>query len=161
MLIRKTTEDDLKYLDAIFATCRAYMVAEGNPTQWDENYPTAAVVANDIKVGCGYVCVKEQTNEVLGTFALSDYEPEYDRMRDGVWSYDEPYVVVHRMGTLPNQGAGKFIFAYLKENYPYIRIDTHADNKTMCHMLEKEGFKRCGVVTYEGYGDRITYDYHR
>lgn len=158
MLIRKTLPEDLPLIDTIFDECRAYMVKEGNPTQWDENYPTSAVVAEDIKQGHGYVCLNDE-GQVVASFALGDNEPEYDRMRDGSWHSDAPYIVVHRMGARPGQGAGQFIFAWLMARYPYIRIDTHADNKTMCHILEKLGFKRTGVVTYEGYGDRICFDY--
>lgn len=145
-------------IDPIFDQCRAYMVAQGNPTQWDENYPTSAVVATDIAEGHGYVCLND-ASQVIASFALGDCEPEYDRMRDGHWHSDAPYIVVHRMAALPSQGAGQFIFAWLMARYPHIRIDTHEDNKTMCHILGKLGFARTGVVTYEGYGDRICFDY--
>lgn len=158
MQIRKTLPEDLPFIDPIFDECRAYMVAQGNPTQWDANYPTSAVVAADIKQGHGYVCVNDE-GKVIASFALGTYEPEYDRMRAGAWRSNEPYVVVHRMGALPQQGAGQFIFAWLMERYDHIRIDTHENNKTMCHILGKLGFVRTGVVTYEGYGDRICFDY--
>lgn len=158
MLIRKTLPEDLPLLDTIFDECRAYMAKEGNPTQWDKNYPTSAVVAEDIKQGHGYVCLND-AGEVVASFALGDSEPEYERMRDGSWHSDAPYIVVHRMGARPGHGAGQFIFAWLMARYPHIRIDTHQDNKTMYHILEKLGFKRTGVVTYEGYGDRICFDY--
>lgn len=161
LLIRKTHEDDLPYLDAIFDTCRAYMVEQGNPTQWDSNYPTSKVVAEDIKNGTGYVCVKEITNEILATFCVSDYEAEYEHLRDGNWSADRPYTVIHRMASLPGSGAGQFIFNQLMQEHEYIRIDTHADNCTMLHILQKLGFRYCGLVTYEGYGDRVCFDYLR
>lgn len=160
LLIRKTTQEDLAVLDQLFDTCRAYMKAQGNPTQWDENYPTAKVVAQDVLSGHGYVCVDKQ-NQVLASFALCNYEAEYDRLQNGKWNSDEPYIVIHRMGALPEKGAGNFIFKELTSKYPYIRIDTHEDNKTMLHLLEKFGFKFCGIVHYPGYGDRVAYDYVR
>ncbi len=158
MLIRKTLPEDLPLLDAIFDQCRAYMAKEGNPTQWDEKYPTSIVVADDIKQGHGYVCLNDE-GQVVASFALGDYEPEYDRLRDGAWHSAKPYIVVHRMGALPNHGAGQFIFAWLMARYPHIRIDTHEANKTMRHILDKLGFQYTGVVSYEGYGDRICFDY--
>ncbi len=158
MLIRKTLPEDLPLLDDIFTQCRAYMAAEGNPTQWDDKYPTSAVVADDIKQGTGYVCVNDE-GKVVASFALGTYEPEYDRLRDGAWHSNAPYMVVHRMGALPGQGAGQFIFAWLMARYSHIRIDTHEDNKTMRHILGKLGFAYTGVVSYEGYGDRICFDY--
>ena len=159
MLIRPTTTSDLPFLDPLFAECRAYMRQEGNHSQWDENYPTAQVVADDIKQGTGYVCVDEHTGEVLATFALSDYEPEYDRLRDGAWHSSQPYVVVHRLAAKAGKGVGNFIFTYLIERYPHIRVDTHEHNQTMYHILEKYGFRHCGIVTYEGYGDRHCFDF--
>lgn len=161
MLIRKTTAQDLACLDSLFDTCRSYMCAQGNPTQWDSNYPTAKVVEQDIVSGHGYVCVDENTNEVLASFALGEYEPQYDLLQNGQWNSSEPYVVIHRMGALPEKGAGTFIFQELTKKYPYIRIDTHEDNKTMLHLLEKFGFRFCGIVHYDGYGDRVAYDYVR
>lgn len=161
VLIRKTTAPDLAYLDQLFDTCRQYMCAQGNPTQWDSNYPTAKVVEQDIASQNGYVCVDPNTNEILASFALSTYEEQYDHLKNGHWHLDAPYVVVHRMGALPEKGAGSFIFKELTAQYPYIRIDTHQDNKTMLHLLEKFGFKYCGIVHYEGYGDRVAYDYVR
>lgn len=160
MLIRKTETGDLSCLDQLFDTCRAYMNAQGNTDQWDSKYPTAAVVEQDIVSGHGYVCTDE-SNTVLASFALGDYEEQYDHIHSGSWSCDEPYIVVHRMGALPEKGAGSFIFQYLTEKYPYIRIDTHENNKTMLHLLEKFGFRYCGIVHYPGYGDRVAYDWMR
>lgn len=161
MIIRKTTKDDLRFLDAIFDTCRNYMAKEGNPTQWDQNYPTSKDVARDVETGEGFVCVDDQTNEVLGSFAVSTHESEYDRLYDGKWSSRDPYVVIHRMAAIPNHGAGQFIFDHLLKTYPYIRIDTHADNQTMIHILQKVGFRYCGKVSYEGYGERVAFDYKK
>lgn len=160
MQIRRTNNDDLKFLDAIFNACREYMRAQGNPTQWSSTYPTSKVVEQDILDGTGYVCTDESTAQILGSFALSDYEEEYDRLK-GTWRFAEPYVVVHRLGTVPGHGVGRFILQQLQAQYPHIRIDTHKDNKTMLHLLESMGFHYCGTVFYPGAGERVAYDYHR
>lgn len=160
MRIRLTTQADLPFLDALFDGCRAYMAAEGNPTQWNETYPTAKLVAQDITAGTGYVCANDH-DEVIGSFALTSYEEQYDKLYDGKWHYDEPYVVVHRMGTLPRQGAGRFIFTELMAKHPYIRVDTHEANITMRRLLSSLGFAYCGKVTYEGWGERVCYDWHQ
>lgn len=160
MLIRLTTEADLPYLDAIFDACRDYMAAQGNPTQWDANYPNSKVVAQDVIDGTGYVCVDENSGEILGTFALGTFEGEYDRLQGGKWNYNEPYVVIHRLGTVSGRGVGSFILCELQKQYPYIRVDTHEDNQTMLHLFDRFGFKYCGTVSYPGYGERVAYDYH-
>ena len=36
-------------------------------------------------------------------------------------------------------------------------VDTHADNKVMQHLLESEGFTRCGIIHVEDGTPRIAY----
>lgn len=40
MLIRKTQLSDLPRLQEIFAIARRFMAETGNPTQWEEDYPS-------------------------------------------------------------------------------------------------------------------------
>ena len=40
-----------------------------------------------------------------------------------------------------------------------IRIDTHRDNRTMRHLIEKSGFARCGLIHVEDGSPRIAYQY--
>ena len=135
------------------------MVEQGNPFQWDSRYPTAKTVEEDMLKGTSYVCVDQMTDDVLGTFNLVDYEPQFASLHDGKWHSDHPYVAVHRLGTLPLRGAEQFIFDYLLKNYSNIRMDTHPDNKPMIAILEQLGFKYCGQMTFEGRFDRVAYDH--
>ena len=45
----------------------------------------------------------------------------------------------------------------LKKGVSYIRIDTDFPNKRMQHILKKNGFKNCGVITLRGSG-RLAFD---
>ena len=72
-----------------------------------------------------------------------------------------PYQVIHRMGTVPGQGAGKFIIAHLQATCDYLRVDTFEKNSAMIKLLQKTGFKHCGVAYYEGFGDMQAFDYKR
>ena len=38
-----------------------------------------------------------------------------------------------------------------------MRADTHADNKVMQHLLESEGFTRCGIIHVADGTPRIAY----
>ena len=38
-----------------------------------------------------------------------------------------------------------------------LRADTHADNKIMQHLLEKNGFTKCGIIHVEDGTPRIAY----
>lgn len=40
-----------------------------------------------------------------------------------------------------------------------IRIDTHADNKTMQHLIEADGFTRCGIIYIADGTPRIAYQW--
>ncbi len=161
MRIRLTQERDLPAIDQIFALGRERQHSEGNYSQWREDYPTIAVVCEDIKNGTGFVCVDDADTTVLGTWALGDYEAVYDHLKSGALSAERDYKVIHRMGTMPGHGAGVFIMQSLQENYPYLRVDTFEKNSSMIRLLKKVGFKQCGVAYYEGFGDMITFDYVR
>ena len=161
MKIRLTQERDLPAIAAIFAQGIERQHQEGNYAQWREDYPTVAVVADDIKQQRGFVCVADDDTTVLGTFALSPYEAVYDHLVRGAWSAERPYQVIHRMGTIPGHGAGMFIMSYLQAHYEYLRVDTYERNRSMIHLLEKTGFKQCGVAFYEGFGEMLTFDYLR
>jgi RimJ/RimL family protein N-acetyltransferase len=39
-----------------------------------------------------------------------------------------------------------------------VRIDTHADNKVMQHVLEKRGFRRTGIIYLENGDPRIAFE---
>ena len=38
-----------------------------------------------------------------------------------------------------------------------VRADTHADNKIMQHLLEENGFTKCGIIHVEDGTPRIAY----
>ena len=161
MKIRRTEERDLPQIQAIFTQGIARQRSEGNFSQWREDYPTIEVVKADIQAGTGWVCVTDDDQTVLGTWALGGHEPVYDHLKSGEWSYDLPYQVIHRMGTVPGQGAGKFIIAHLQATCDYLRVDTFEKNSAMIKLLQKTGFKHCGVAYYEGFGDMQAFDFKR
>ena len=135
MKIRRTEERDLPQIQEIFTQGIARQRSEGNFSQWREDYPTLEVVKDDIKAGTGWVCVTDDDQTVLGTWALGGHEPVYDHLKSGQWSYDQSYQVIHRMGTIPGQGAGKFIIAHLQATCDYLRVDTFEKNSAMIKLL--------------------------
>ena len=46
---------------------------------------------------------------------------------------------------------------FCRENAPDLRADTHVDNRTMQHLLEKHGFVYCGIVNPPDGGERMAY----
>lgn len=152
MYIRKTREEDLPRVLAIYAEARRFMAAHGNPNQWGPTgWPPEALIRQDTACGKGHVCVDKE--EVVGTFFYDqgrDIEPAYRIIHEGSWSPDEEYGVVHRLATDGSlKGIGSFCLAWALEQCGYLRIDTHPDNKIMQALLHKLGFVQRGIIHVE------------
>ena len=44
------------------------------------------------------------------------------------------------------------------EHCESLRADTHADNKIMQHVLEKNGFRKCGIIHLANGDPRLAYE---
>lgn len=84
---------------------------------------------------------------------LLEEEPTYAYIEDGSWREETPYGTIHR---LAGDGEVKGLFAkcvaFCEKKVPYLRADTHFDNHTMQHLLEKNGFERRGIYLPEKWG---------
>ena len=49
MNIRKSTLQDLPQILNLYKIAREFMKNNGNPNQWEDRYPEASTVENDIK----------------------------------------------------------------------------------------------------------------
>ena len=157
-MIRKATTEDLPEILRIYAAARAYMKATGNPNQWGDHHPAQALLEEDIRLGRLYV---EEDGGLHGVFALLFGEDAtYAVIEDGAWCNDLPYATIHRIAA-DGARAGFFprAFRYCLGLCGNLRIDTHADNKTMQHQIEKQGFVRCGIIHVEDGSPRIAYQY--
>ena len=66
---------------------------------------------------------------------------------DGAWLDDDPYVTIHRIASSGlAKGAAKDCINWCIEHYGNVRADTHPNNKAMQHVLESNGFARCGLI---------------
>ena len=66
------------------------MRANGNASQWGDEYPDRSIVTYDIACGNSYVML--ENGEIVGTFALFLGEDEsYRVIEDGAWHLDQPY----------------------------------------------------------------------
>lgn len=45
------------------------------------------------------------------------------------------------------------------QQYDNIRIDTHHDNMVMQHLIEKEGFKYCGIIYCWSGDERVAFQF--
>ena len=160
MYIRKAAEGDLPRMMEIYAVARRFMAAHGNPNQWGPtNWPPEERIRADIAEGSSYVCVRQ--NRVVGAFYFrqgEEIEPTYQRIENGAWKEAGPYGVIHRLaGDGVHRGIFEQCMEFCRENAPDLRADTHADNRTMQHLLEKHGFVYCGIVNPPDGGERMAY----
>ena len=112
MEIRKTTLQDVDTVLDVFAAAKRYMRANGNASQWGDEYPDRSIVTYDIACGSSYVMLEH--GEIVGTFALFLGEDEsYRVIEDGAWHLDQPYGTIHRLA--PNgkaRGVSKACFDF-------------------------------------------------
>lgn len=160
-MIRRATKDDIPALVKIFQAAKAYMRENGNLTQWDDDYPEC-MLEQDLQQGQLYVLCDE-LGEIHATFVFALGEDSSYKVIDGKWLNDRPYGTIHRIASDGKQrGIFEECLAFCKNICPDIRADTHANNRTMCHLLGKHGFTLCGKINLDRQvGDtlRVAYQY--
>lgn len=157
MKIRLSTKKDLPAI--MKAIKHGRMIQKQNNNQWSDDYPNETVILNDIKNQQGYVVESNQT--IIGTFCLmSQPEPTYAKI-DGAWLNDYPYATIHRLAsTGVVKGVADEVFNYAKTHFKQIRVDTHADNLIMRHIIiKKHDFIYCGIIQVADGTDRLAYHY--
>lgn len=161
MQIRLAKEKDLPQMRTIYNAAKSYMDASGNPNQWAVGYPPEEYLREDIALSRLYVCEEDEALHGVFLFAVMD-DPTYHYI-EGTWLNEEPYGVIHRIASDGvKKGMFRMIVEFCKErmaeqNVANLRIDTHEDNKTMQHLVEKCGFERCGIIYLANGSPRIAY----
>ncbi len=165
-MIRKAILNDLDALMPIFDEARGTIAALGID-QWQNGYPSRDVIADDISLARSYVV---ERGEIVGTFVIvDDGEPTYHKIDNGHWlTGDENcrYIALHRVAVaVKHRGSGvpsemmDFAAGYAKTHGCLsLRIDTHEGNVVMRRMLEKQGFRLCGVIYLQSGAARVAYE---
>ena len=160
MIIRKTEYSDVPRAAQIYDSARAFMRKSGNLLQWNDGYPNADTVREDIKEGNSYVL--EDEGLVIAVFYFRvGIDETYNKIYGGEWLSDEPYAVIHRIAVSDEargKGAAHFIFSECYKKHPNIKIDTHKDNHPMQRSLERAGFKYCGIIYLKSGDERLAYE---
>ena len=162
--LRLCTENDVPRCMAFIREAKAHQQEQGF-TQWDEDYPTPALLESDVALERGYVI---EADGVSVGYVCIDFggEPAYDAI-DGAWLTQQPYAVMHRlaMGDAERgNGVSAAVFERTKElslsrGVRAIRADTHPENRKMQHIFLREGFVLCGEIIYEQGGLRLAYEW--
>ncbi len=153
--------DDILVLENIIDEAKTYM-KENNIDQWQDGYPNADTLKNDIAKNQLYALKDE--GKIIGLFAMIDYEKTYEYIEDGKWGNNDKYLAIHRVAIKKeHKGKGyvKEIFDYAKRKCEHLRIDTHKDNLSMQRAIVKNGFIYCGIIYLESGAKRLAYEYCR
>ena len=156
MTVRKGTAADLPAALAIYERARAYMRETGNPNQWKTVNPPRETLEEDVRRQQLYLLVDGE--EIHGVFALIPGEDPTYGVIEGAWLNDAPYAAIHRVASAgKRRGILAECVAFCAGRHDQLRIDTHADNRIMQHLLEKLGFVRCGIIHLLNGEPRIAY----
>lgn len=153
---------DIDVCSEIIRAGREFQQEQGF-VQWTEDYPNRDTIQEDVKDQIGYVV---KTDGQIAGYMCIDFggEPAYHTIQ-GQWRTEEPYAVVHRMAfSKGSRGKGltQITFDLIKElcrskGVKSIRVDTGLQNQRMQHILEKNGFRYCGVIIFQG-SEKMAYD---
>lgn len=155
--VRKAEQTDLPRILEIYASARHFMAQTGNPNQWGTTHPPRQQLEQDIRQGD--LLVVEDNQGIHGVFFFSlGEDPTYGQIYDGQWHAQRPYGTIHRIASDGSGGILGTAVAYGKARSDYLRIDTHEDNHVMQQALQKQGFRRCGIIHIADGSPRIAYD---
>lgn len=156
--IQKAKLSDLTDINNVYAYARGFMAENGNATQWGSSYPEEELLKSDISAGNLYTVKSD--GEICGAFAFIFGEDEtYAVIEDGAWLSDSEYGTIHRVagnGTVP--GIFGYVMEFCLKKISHLRIDTHHNNKIMQHIIENNGFTRCGIIYCDDGSPRIAYE---
>lgn len=147
MYVRRSNMEDIPAMMDLYAQARVFMRENGNPNQWDDSYPSRELLEKDIAFGNSYIVENDEKN-LAATFAfIKGEDPTYYGIENGAWLNHEPYGTIHRLaGNTSYHGIASGCISWCKSQIGNLRADTHEDNKIMQHLLEKNGFVRCGII---------------
>ena len=166
MKIQLSTFEDIPAIIAIINDAKEYLASQ-KIDQWQNGYPNAEQVVNDIKNNESYVVVNDE-NEIIATAMFTtNPEPTY-KIIDGNWNIDEneKYGVVHRMAIkkeFRKFGLATFMFhefhqQLLEKNIKSLKIDTHEENFGMQALIKKLGYTYCGIIYTNYHAKRLAFE---
>ena len=126
-------------------------MAEQGFGQWDEHYPTLALVRQDIQEKLLFVVMEDA--QVLACFTLSTQGiPQYEQVN---WlAPNARYCVVHRLCVRPDQqgkGIGRRAMAFVEQvarqrGFEAIRLEAFGENRASLRVYEGSGYSARGEI---------------
>lgn len=167
MIIRLSTLNDVSRIMEIIEDAKA-LLKSLHIDQWQNGYPNAEQVENDIKNEESYVIVDDKNTIMATTMFTTRPEPTYKKVIDGNWIIDEslPYGVIHRLAMAKEfrgLGIAKFVFEELhqklqNQGIKSLKIDTHEKNLGMQSLIKKMGYQYCGIIYTSYNAKRLAFE---
>jgi len=156
--VREAKPTDITDIMQVMEAAKKIMRSSGNMHQWEDGYPSEAVIFSDMEKHGSFVI--EDSGRIVAYFAfLLSPEPTYSKIYDGEWLDDtQSYHVIHRIASYPDvHGIFNDIMDFCFSHDANIRIDTHKDNRIMQYNIEKYGFTYCGIIYLANGDERLAY----
>jgi GNAT superfamily N-acetyltransferase len=152
LAIDPATFADIDSLLALVGACVCHMRSQ-NIDQWDEAYPSHAIIKADVVAGSAFVARRGE--DVVGVIVLDQHqEREYAAVP---WLFvEEPVVVVHRLMVRPDvegQGLARALMAFAERRacaagYSSLRLDAFTGNPRAIRLYERLGYRFAGEVCF-------------
>ena len=160
MKIKLSTLENIPEIMTIIKDAKE-LLASLKIDQWQNGYPNAAQVEQDILKGESYVVLSDENQVIATSMFTTNKEPTYQIIEEGSWKVDESknYGVIHRMAIKKEyrkQGLATLLFDEFHQqlkskNIESLKIDTHEENLGMQALIKKIGYQYCGII-YTNYG---------
>ena len=153
MYLRKAHFNDLPAILAIIEEARATL-KQHDINQWQAEEPSQSQFENEIRQELCIVLIIE--GQIVGVASIVETEDAgYEAITNGQWqTVDSLYYSIHRVALtsrlhgqhLASQFMTLLVTAASLRGAKDLRIDTHPDNLTMQHVIQKAGFTYCGDI---------------
>lgn len=137
----------------IIKDAQAYLKSNG-VDQWQDGFPNLETLTQDITSRESFLLYK---NDEPVAFEVLSFEREelYHNPLEGSLKLKGKYATLHRTAVKASargKGISHFMFDFAAKyskasGIKILRIDTHKDNKVMQHIIAREGFTYCELVT--------------
>ena len=150
MIIRKANKTDLDNIMLMYKSCVKGMIAN-DIDQWDETYPNAGVIMEDLIAQTYFVAIKN--NVIIGGINIDlDQDKTY---LDINWEdTSNSFLVVHRLAVKEEfwkKKIGKDLMLFTEKlvtekGLKSIRLDTYSGNPKAMEFYRRLGYRELGSI---------------
>ena len=150
MIIRKANTTDLDNIMLMYKSCVQGMLAK-DIDQWDETYPNAEIISQDLEIMTYYVA--EIKGTIIGGINI-DQNQDKTYLNIDWEDKSDSFLVVHRLGVKEqfwNKKIGKNLMLFTEnltkeKGLKSIRLDTYSGNPKAMGFYRRLGYRELGAI---------------